>query len=275
MTHPIIGFIGAGNMASSLIGGLLKKGFSADTIFACDPSQAQLDRLKESVPQGEQLGLHTHNERTSEADVLILAVKPQILKQVCQQLSAGLKPDAMIISIAAGITVDSLQSWLGELALVRCMPNTPALIQQGASGLYANERTSEQQKQLALEIFNAVGVAHWVDREPLLDAVTAVSGSGPAYYFLFSELIAEVGVEMGLPEDVARSLSVQTFLGAGQLARESQDSLALLRQKVTSPGGTTHAAIERFQSQDLKSVIKNAMQDCADRAEEMAKEFGG
>lgn len=274
MTNPIIGFIGAGNMAISLIGGMLSKGYQASDIFACDPAQEQLDRLRNSVDQGEKIGLYNNSDQVAQADILILAVKPQILKQVCQELSPRLKQGVMVISIAAGIGTDSIQSWLGNLALVRCMPNTPALIQQGASGLYANKLTSAQQKQAAEDILNAVGIVHWVDSEQLLDVVTAVSGSGPAYYFLFTELIAEIGVEMGLPEQVAKALSVQTCLGAGMLAGESEDSLTELRKRVTSPGGTTHAAIERFQAQDLRALIKHAMQDCADRAEEMAKEFG-
>lgn len=274
MTHPTIGFIGAGNMASSLIGGLLNKGYPCSSIFACDPSQEQLDRLRNSIADGRNIGLYNSSEHIGLADIVIFAVKPQIMQPVCLDLAAKLKPDCLVISIAAGISMQSLQSWLGDFAVVRCMPNTPALIQKGASGLYANAKVSEQQRTSAENIFNAVGIAHWVKREDLLNAVTAVSGSGPAYFFLFTELMTEVGVEMGLAPDVAQKLSVQTCLGAGQLASDSEDSLDLLREKVTSPGGTTQAAIKRFQSDDLKSIIRNAMQDCSNRAEEMANEFG-
>lgn len=278
MTQTTIGFIGAGNMASSLIGGLIKKGYSAEQLLACDPSQEQLDRLKESIASFEQTsslpGLFIDNSEMSSADIVVLAVKPQILKSVALELAPKLQPDAMVISIAAGIDMQSLNTWLGDRAIVRCMPNTPALIQQGAAGLYANPATSEQQKLAAQDILSAVGIAYWLEDERLIDAVTAVSGSGPAYFFLFTELMAEIGVEMGLSKEASEALSIQTFLGAGQLASESAESLGTLRQNVTSPGGTTHAAISRFQSDDLKSLIKNAMNDCADRAQEMAKEFG-
>lgn len=274
MTQPTIGFIGAGNMASSLIGGLLNKNYPSENILACDPSQEQLDRLKHSVSEDAHIGLYNNSEQIGSADIVILAVKPQIMQSVCLELAPRLKSGCMIISIAAGITMDSFRAWLGDVAVVRCMPNTPALIQKGASGLYANSEVSEQQKQSAGDIFNAIGIAHWVEKEELLNAVTAVSGSGPAYFFLFTELMTEVGIEMGLAPEVAEQLSIQTCLGAGQLASESEDSLSLLREKVTSPGGTTHAAISRFQSDNLKSLVKNAMRDCADRAEQMAKEFG-
>lgn len=278
MTKTTIGFIGAGNMASSLIGGLIKKGVPAENLLACDPSLEQLDRLKASVdalnPTSAQPGLFTNSNELVSADIIVLAVKPQILKSVAQDLEPKLGPNTMVISIAAGIDMASLDSWLGERAIVRCMPNTPALIQLGASGLYANNQTTEQQRQQAQDILGAVGIAYWVEHENLIDVVTAVSGSGPAYFFLFTELMAEIGVEMGLPQEIAEGLSIQTCVGAGQLASESADSLANLREKVTSPGGTTYAAIQRFQSDDLKSTIRNAMYDCANRAEEMAKEFG-
>ena len=275
MTNPTIGFIGAGNMACSLIGGLLQKGYPATSIFACDPSQEQLEHLKNSLSNGADLGLYTDSESNiSTADIVVFAVKPQIMKAACQGIAGRLKPGAMVISIAAGITMDSMGAWLGDIAIVRCMPNTPALIQKGASGLYANAQVTDQQRQAAEDIFNAVGIAHWVQSEDLLDTVTAISGSGPAYFFLFTELMTEIGVEMGLAKETAEALSIQTCLGAGQLASDSEDPLDVLRAKVTSPGGTTHAAITRFQSDDLKSRIRDAMQDCADRAKEMAKEFG-
>lgn len=274
MTDNIIGFIGAGNMASSLIGGLINKGYNPKSILACDPSQEQLDKLHASLPSSDGLKLATNSDQISTADIIVLAVKPQILKLVALELAPKLKDNALIISIAAGISVGSLEAWLGNKAIVRCMPNTPALIQLGASGLFANRVTTEPQKQSALDILSAVGIAYWVDKEELVDVVTAVSGSGPAYFFLFTEFMTEVGTEMGLPKEVAEALSVQTCLGAGQLAQDSDDALSTLRQKVTSPGGTTHAAIERFKSDDLKQLVKNAMQDCANRAQEMAKEFG-
>lgn len=274
MTNQIIGFIGAGNMASSLIGGMINMGYDPSKIMACDPSTEQLNKLKNAVPQGHQVRLESDSSKIGEADIVLLAVKPQILKSVAEDLSPGLKAEAMVISIAAGIPMNSLEAWLGNRAIVRCMPNTPALIQKGASGLYANAAATASQKQAAENILSAVGIAFWVDSEKLINAVTAVSGSGPAYFFLFTELMAEIGVEMGLTEEVSEALSIQTCVGAGMLASESKDSLPVLREKVTSKGGTTYAALERFRKDDLKQLIRNAMTDCADRAEEMAKEFG-
>jgi len=274
MTEQTIGFIGAGNMASSLIGGLINKGISPCNILACDPSQTQRDKLVASVPSGAELQISPDSNPIGQAEIVVIAVKPQHLKEVALELAPKLKENVLIISIAAGISIASLESWFGKKAIVRCMPNTPALIQLGASGLFANSQTNAAQKTAALNILNAVGISYWVDKEALIDTVTAVSGSGPAYFFLFTELMSEIGQEMGLAKDVAESLSIQTCLGAGQLAKNSEDSLNTLRQKVTSPGGTTHAAIERFKSDDLKQLIKNAMHDCANRAEDMATEFG-
>ena len=274
MTDHKIGFIGAGNMATSLSGGLLKRDYRAADIMACDPSTEQLDRLKESVDCGDDLALFNNSDSIGQADIVILAVKPQILKMVALDLAPKLKPGAMVISIAAGVDMASLNSWLGDCAIVRCMPNTPALIQQGASGLFANEATSTEQKQIAENILAAVGIAYWVESEQLIDVVTAVSGSGPAYFFLFTELMAEIGSEMGLPEEISAALSLQTLLGAGLMADQASTSIGVLRDRVTSAGGTTQAALQRFQSEDLKVLLKNAMQDCAVRAQQMAKEFG-
>lgn len=274
MLQPNIGFIGAGNMAGSLIGGLAKNGLSECNIVACDPSEQQLERLRESLGHPDYLSTSVHNQAISDSDVIILAVKPQIIQLVAKDIKSQIKPGALVISIAAGINISSLENWLGNVAVVRCMPNTPALIQQGATGLFANAKVSDDQKSLTETILSAVGIASWVDSEHLIDAVTAVSGSGPAYFFLFTELMAEVGEEMGLERSLAEQLSIQTCLGAGMLAKQSNDNLSTLRNNVTSPGGTTERAIQRFQQDDLKQLIKHAMQDCAIRAEEMAKEFG-
>lgn len=274
MNSKIIAFIGGGNMATSLIGGLVQKGYLATNILACDPSDEQRNKLKESVPQGDSLGLYPNAENASSADVVVLAVKPQILKVVALDLAPRLKPEAMVISIAAGISMQSLQDWFGERAIVRCMPNTPSLIQKGASGLYANTLTNEAQKSLAEDILCSVGIVEWVDSDEAIDVVTAVSGSGPAYFFYFMELMAEAAVDMGLSQETAEKLAIQTCLGAGTLASESSDSLSELREKVTSKGGTTYAALESFRRDDLQQTIRNAMKDCAHRAADMAKEFG-
>lgn len=273
MQQPNIGFIGAGNMARSLIGGLFKKNAQTN-IFACDPSEDQLALLTKSLDYPDGLTTSTDNSFISNSDIILLAVKPQIMQAVATEIQSHIKPGALVISIAAGISIRSLENWLGEIAIVRCMPNTPALVQQGATGLFANSRVSNEQRTSAETILSAVGISCWVESENLIDVVTAVSGSGPAYFFLFTELIAEIGAEMGLERDVAETLAKQTFLGAGLLASESQDNLATLRKNVTSPGGTTESAVNRFVSDDLKTAVKNAMQDCAGRADAMSKEFG-
>lgn len=274
MSSTTIAFIGGGNMATSLIGGLIQKGYPATSILACDPSDEQREKLRRSVPQGDALGLYPDAENANTADVVVLAVKPQILKGVAKDLAPHLKPEAMVISIAAGISMRSLQDWLGQHAIVRCMPNTPSLIQKGASGLYANGLTSKMQKSLAEDILGAVGIVEWVDSDEAINTVTAVSGSGPAYFFYFMELMAKAAADMGLPQEAAEKLAIQTCLGAGTLASESSDSLGELREKVTSRGGTTFAALESFRRDDLQQVVSNAMRDCAQRAAEMAKEFG-
>ena len=272
--NSTIGFIGAGNMASSLIGGMINKGFSPENILACDPSEEQLEKLKSSVDQGQRLQLFADSKNIDKADIVVLAVKPQILKTVALDLAPRLIESAMVISIAAGIDMNSLESWLGNCAIVRCMPNTPALIELGAAGLFANSLTTEDQKNEAKAILESVGTAYWVDSEKLIDVVTAVSGSGPAYFFMFMEYMTEIGVEMGLPADISEALAVQTCLGAGALANNSENDLSTLRENVTSKGGTTYAALESFRANDLKKIVAKAMQACADRAAEMAEEFG-
>lgn len=274
MSSPIIAFIGSGNMATSLIGGLINKGYPASSILACDPSEQQRENLKNSVPDGDSLGIYPDATQANKADVIVLAVKPQILKQVAQDLAPRLKPDAMVVSIAAGISMQSLQLWFGERAIVRCMPNTPSLIQQGASGLYANNHATEQQRVQAEEILSAVGIVQWVNSDEDIDVVTALSGSGPAYFFYLMELMTQSAVEMGLSQEVAEKLAIQTCVGAGTLAQESADSLSQLREKVTSKGGTTHAALQSFNRDELPQTVQNAMKNCAQRAAEMAKEFG-
>jgi pyrroline-5-carboxylate reductase len=274
MSSPIIAFIGSGNMATSLIGGLINQGFPAANIIACDPSEEQREKLRTNVPQGDHLKCYPDAEQANTADIIVLAVKPQILKSVALDLAQRLKPEAMVVSIAAGISMHSLQDWFGQRAIVRCMPNTPSLIQKGATGLYANDQTTPDQKQRAEDILSTVGIVQWVDSDGAIDIVTAISGSGPAYFFYFMELMTQSAVDMGLPQDVAEKLAIQTCLGAGTLASESPDRLGELRAKVTSKGGTTHAALESFKRDNLKQTIDNAMRDCARRAAEMAKEFG-
>lgn len=265
-----ITFIGGGNMANSIIGGLVAQGFEAQNIEVCDPVADSRTRLEQSF------GIKTSDNNSaaaSNAGTVILAVKPQIMRSVCEELRASLAHKPLIISIAAGIPLTKLNEWLGDkLAIVRCMPNTPALVQAGASGLYANSYCNAEQRELAERILKSVGVVEWLADEALIDAVTAVSGSGPAYFFLFMEAMIDAGVEQGLPRETATNLAIQTCLGAGLLAKNSDVDVAELRRRVSSPGGTTLKAIESFEKNNLRSLVSDAMHACAHRAKEMADE---
>ena len=271
MTHPRITFIGAGNMATSLIGGLLAQGIPASHIRASDPGAEQ--RAKVAAEFGIEL-FESNAEAIAGADVVVLATKPQVLKGVSQALAPSLQPGQLIVSIAAGITCASLASWLGDVAIVRCMPNTPALLRQGVSGLYATGEVTAQQRDQAQELLSAVGLAVWLEQEQQLDAVTAVSGSGPAYFFLLIEAMTAAGVKLGLPHDVAEQLAEQTALGAAKMAVGSEVDAAELRRRVTSPGGTTQAAIESFQAGGFEALVETALGAAAHRSAEMAEQLG-
>ena len=273
MKTPTIAFIGAGNMATSIVGGLVEAGQPADHIRAADPFPQSLERLQQVAPV---VSCTDNNAAVAGADVVILAVKPQVMAEVCQGIAAGLAAsNPLVISIAAGITIDSMQSWLGEgTALVRCMPNTPALLGCGATGLFGNDNVSATQRNYAEQVLSAVGILNWVPTEKDLDAVTALSGSGPAYFFLFMEAMIDAGVAQGLDRETATQLAQQTGLGAARMALESDVDLVELRRRVTSPGGTTQAAVESFEAGGLRRLVTDAMQAATDRAEEMAKEMG-
>ncbi len=256
-------------MASSIIGGLIAKGYPENLICASDPNEDQLTLL------GNASNINTTTDNRSaiaNADIIILAVKPQVTEQVLVPLSDIVQQNRpLIISIAAGITVANLLSWLGpELPVVRTMPNTPALVKMGATGLYANQQVSAVQKRSAQLIFNSVGVARWFENETDLDVVVALSGSGPAYYFMVMEAMETAAIQLGLSADAARQLTLQTALGSAQLALQSEDAPAELRRKVTSPGGTTEAAINCFQEDGLKDLFARAMKAAYDRSIELA-----
>ena len=268
LTPPVICFIGAGNMATSLIGGMLAKNFTPQQIIACDIDAARLDDLH------QRLGIVTHQEHRraiTQADIVILAVKPQVMQTVCRSLSnCGHQP--LFISIAAGVRSSDIDRWLGaDRAIVRCMPNTPALVGLGAAGLFANERVLEGQRQQAEKILQSVGVTVWVDTENELDAVTAISGSGPAYFFLFIEALQNAGVELGLAPDTAAQLARQTALGAATMAIDKD--VKILRQQVTSKGGTTERAIECFQQGDLAQLVLDAARAAQQRSQQLAQEL--
>jgi len=273
MKQPLLGFIGAGNMAGSLISGLVADGYPADRIWVSDINQDALEHL------AAQCGVHAtpRNAIVAEhAQVLILAVKPQILGGVVRELADIIQArQPLVVSIAAGITAGSIDAWAGgQVAIVRCMPNTPAMVKTGATGLYANARVGEEQRSQAEAILRAVGLTVWVHGEQQLDAVTALSGSGPAYFFLLMEAMEAAGVALGLDPDTARLLSQQTALGAGRIAIESTEAPAELRHRVTSPGGTTEQAIAVFESGGFRELVSQAMQAAARRAAELSEQLG-
>jgi len=269
--QPVIAFIGAGNMARAIIGGLLENGFSAANIWAAEPDA---ERLEDLAAQGLNTTTDNH-AAVAAADLVVLAVKPQIMQAVAQDLAQSAQAHRpAFISIAAGITLAALERWLGgNVALVRCMPNTPSLVQTGASGLFANAHVSELQREQATQVLQAVGIALWVQSEAELDAVTAVSGSGPAYYFLMMEAMTAAGMKLGLSETTARDLTLQTALGASLMASSSDVDAAELRRRVTSPKGTTEQAILTFQAEGLEATVEKAMTACRDRAIALANEL--
>jgi len=272
MAQPTLAFIGAGNMATSLIRGLLHDNFPADNLWASDPSQDKLQSLEQS------LHIHTtqdNEQALTQADILILATKPQHITTICKQLALTIQQQQpLVISIAAGVPVAVLEKYLGKTtAIVRCMPNTPALVGSGASGLFANTQVSEQQKAHAESILRAVGITQWVDDEKLMDVITALSGSGPAYIFLIMQALQEAAQQLGLEEEAARLLSIQTTLGTAHLALESSHSLDLLIQQVTSPGGTTESALAVLTQAQVKDIFLKAVTSAKERAEEIAASF--
>ncbi|MCW4153609.1 pyrroline-5-carboxylate reductase [Halomonas sp. 18H] len=265
-------FIGAGNMAGAIIGGMIDSGFARQAITATSPDDSVL------APLRKRLGIHTATDNAAavaEADVVVLAVKPQIMQGVCAGMQTAIQArKPLILSVAAGLPADTLEHWLGgELPVVRCMPNTPSLVGAGAAGLYANARVSDDQKRSAGELLEAVGLAEWVDEESLLDAVTAVSGSAPAYFFLMFEAMEQAGAELGLPADTARRLAMQTAYGAASMAMDSDQTPGELKRNVMSPGGTTERAIQHMENAGLRDIMQGAMRACADRASEMADEL--
>ncbi len=261
-------------MAQSLIGGLIASGYDKHKIFATDPTEAQRQRVT------ERFGITCfadNLEAINQSDIVVLAVKPQILESVCLTIEPAVQSKKpLIISVAAGIRSGAIDQWLGASnAIVRTMPNTPALIQTGATGLYANDTVNEEQKSQAEHIMRAAGLTVWVNEESQLDSVTALSGSGPAYYFLFMEAMEQAGQQLGLDEKTAHLLTLQTALGAAKMVLESHQDCQTLRHNVTSPNGTTERAIQSFEADNLREIVSKAMQAAHDRAEELADELGG
>ena len=260
-------------MATSLIGGLIADGYDASSLIASDPLDEKLDAL------ASHFGIRTETgnaDAVAGADVVVLSVKPNILKQVAMEIAPAVQQRSpLVISIAAGVRERDLLHWLGnEVALVRSMPNTPALIQAGASVLHAGAAVSQRQRNQAESILRAVGLTLWVDDEALMDAVTAISGSGPAYFFLVMELVENTAVELGLPAETARLLTLQTALGAAKMALESSEAPTALRERVTSPGGTTERAVETLRSAGLDQLFRSAITAARDRSIEISEQLG-
>ena len=269
-----LAFIGGGNMAAALIGGLTKRGLARDRIVVADPSREQIDRL---VRDFGITAAADNAHAVAGAEVVILAVKPQQMRTVAVGLAPHLAaPPPLIISVAAGIPHAALSRWFGpETAVVRTMPNRPALNGFGATGLYAPGSVGAANRALAEDIMGAVSATVWVEHESQMDTVTALSGSGPAYFFLFMEALEAAAHARGLPNDIAHKLTLETAFGASQMARLSGDSLAVLREKVTSKGGTTAAALEVLDAAGLRAIVAHAVAAADRRSAELAAEFGG
>ena len=275
MTQPTVTFIGGGNMARAIYGGLLDSGFSATNLSVVDPSAAAQDNARQAGIE------HVFDSAPGEAllaDVIVLAIKPQITKAALQPLSGRLATHSLVLSIVAGINVESLAALLGLSdtgRIIRCMPNTPALVGEGMTGLYASrDAGSAEGKALAERVMSSVGQCVWVENESDLDVVTAISGSGPAYFFLFIESLTDAAIALGMNGESARKLALQTALGASRLASLSSEDAATLRKNVTSPGGTTEQAIQAFEASDIRGIVAQATKAAARRSVELSREFG-
>lgn len=267
-----IRFVGAGNMAASLMGGLISKGITASQITASDPGQNQRDYIE------KQFQIQTFDDNNAHfgmPDMVIIAVKPQIMKQVLADVADNIQhTHPLVISVAAGITTDQIAQWLGlDLPIVRAMPNTPALIGQGAIGMYANQLVTKEQLQMTEQVMDAVGTSIWVTEEGNIDAVTALSGSGPAYFFMFMQYLQQAGQKLGLSETNAALLAKKTAIGSALLAERSPESLQQLKDRVTSPNGTTAAALDSFEASHIEQVIEQALTAANNRSISLSKEF--
>ncbi len=267
-----IAFIGGGNMARSLIGALVRHGVDATTIAVAEPNETSRAAL------ARDFGVTVHAQAADAArgaSTIVLAVKPQVMKAVCGEIAdAAATTRPLVVSIAAGIRLEQFARWLGaNVPVVRAMPNTPALIGAGASGLVANAVVTPEQRERAANLLSAAGIAAWIDREDLMDTVTALSGSGPAYFFLLVEALVDAAAAQGLPRDVARSLAAQTCLGAGRMLVEDGEAPATLRERVTSPAGTTAAALDAFAAGDLRGLVAKAVAAATKRGGELSAQF--
>ena len=270
MNLDTVGFIGGGNMTRAIAGGLLDNGYDAQKVSIAEPSDEQRVALGESLP-GVFLSADNANV-VARSGCIVLSVKPQIIAAVCKDLSSAVQATKpLVISIAAGPRIEDIDAWLGgNNAVVRAMPNQPALLRKGVSGIYSNGLTTDEQMAAATNILSAVGPVVAVANEADIDAVTAVSGSGPAYFYLLIDMIAKTGVELGLDEDVAVQLATQTAVGATTLAKQSGESMDTLISRVRSPGGTTAAALDALLESGVRDIFSQALTAARDRATELA-----
>lgn len=271
--HADIGFIGAGNMARSLIGGLVAGGYPRERLWAADPDSAQRE-LAASL--GAAHVVRENTELVANTDVVVVAVKPQMAREALVPLKGEVESRrALVISVAAGIPIAAIESWLGPaVRVVRCMPNTPALVSSGVTAMVPNARISAADRALAESIMGSVGRWIWLERESQLDAATALSGSGPAYFFYFLEAMIEAGCELGLSPEDSRTLALETALGASKMAIAADVEPAALRERVTSPGGTTERALGVLREGGFAPLVKAAIKAADERARELARDFG-
>ena len=269
---PVISFIGAGNMASAIIGGMLDNRFEAHNVWVSAPDDSHLQAVRNQFG----VSVSTNNRYCVEqADIVVLAVKPQVMADVCRDIAPVVQNTRpLIVSIAAGLTADTIEQWLGGgLPMVRVMPNTPSLVGKGAAGLFANDQVSDEQKTMVQTVFESIGTALWVEDENLLHGVTALSGSGPAYFFLMLEALESAATDAGVEPATARKLAIQTMAGAAEMAARSEHDPAQLKRNVMSPGGTTERAINTFEDGGMRELVKKAYDAAFTRSEEMAKEL--
>lgn len=269
-----VSFIGAGNMASAIIGGMLDSGFKASSIWASAPNDDHLQSIRKRFG----ISVTTDNRYCAQqADMVVLAVKPQAMADVCRDIAPiAQNTRPLMVSIAAGLGTDTLDEWLGGgLPIVRVMPNTPSLVGKGAAGLFASEGVSGAQKEMVQSVFEGIGLAVWVEDEALLHGVTALSGSGPAYFFLMLESLEAAATEAGVNPKTARQLAIQTMAGAAEMAAKSEHDPAQLKKNVMSPGGTTEQAVNTFEEGGMRDLVKKAYNAAYKRSEEMAKELAG
>jgi len=267
-----ISFIGAGNMASAIIGGMLDNGYQAGNIWVSAPDDSHLQALRDRFG----VSVTTDNRHCAQqADMVVLAVKPQVMAEVCRDIAPVVQNTRpLLVSIAAGLGSDTLDSWLGGgLPLVRVMPNTPSLVGKGAAGLFANVAVTAEQKTMVQSVFESIGSALWVDDEEQLHGVTALSGSGPAYFFLMLEALEAAATEAGIAPKTARELAIQTMAGAAEMAARSEHDPAQLKRNVMSPGGTTERAINTFEDGGMRDLVQKAYNAAFERSQEMSKEL--